>query len=54
MIIAAESYCGPEVRFADTTTDLLEPRFWLMAGACPVTRLIGRYRLSLLSLPPLY
>ena len=22
------SYCGPEVRFADVTTDLLEPRLW--------------------------
>jgi hypothetical protein len=50
MMIAAESYCAPEVRFADIIPSLLEPRFWLMCGV-EVWRggLGGAYRLPTLS-----
>jgi hypothetical protein len=29
---ASGSYSGPEVRFEDIASDLLEPRFWIVSG----------------------
>jgi hypothetical protein len=37
----SQIYRELEIWFEDIASDLLELRFWLMAGTCPVTRRIG-------------